>query len=158
MTTILSIDPGNSSGIALGDYTDHTPYKLRQVWQVPGGVRAFVEWWLTSSYSPLNNEVDIIVAEKFILSSGNDFTAALDAAQIEGALAMAWDGPLVYQLRSEKRSVTNQDIERGGYKVTAVQVAQPDANDAMDAIRHALIYLRSIGHVPTLKKVYGGSE
>ena len=43
MKTLISIDPGMSSGIAIGTYSDTEPYKLTHCFQVKGGVEGFLK-------------------------------------------------------------------------------------------------------------------
>lgn len=43
MTTLISIDPGTSSGIAVGTYSDTDPFKLTHVFQIEGGLKGFVK-------------------------------------------------------------------------------------------------------------------
>lgn len=41
MKTLISIDPGKSTGIAVGTYSDTEPFKLTYVFQIEGGVEGF---------------------------------------------------------------------------------------------------------------------
>lgn len=41
--TLISIDPGKSTGIAIGTYSDTEPYQLRHAFQIEGGVEGFVK-------------------------------------------------------------------------------------------------------------------
>lgn len=41
---VLSIDPGKSSGLALGSYSDTQPYTLVKCWQVSGGPEGLHDW------------------------------------------------------------------------------------------------------------------
>ena len=43
MKTLISIDPGVSTGIAIGTYSDTEPYKLTHYFQITGGVEGFLE-------------------------------------------------------------------------------------------------------------------
>lgn len=43
MTTLISIDPGMSSGICVGTYSDTEPFQLTHVFQIEGGLRGFVK-------------------------------------------------------------------------------------------------------------------
>lgn len=43
MTTLISIDPGMSSGIAVGTYSDTEPFQLTHVFQIEGGLKGFVK-------------------------------------------------------------------------------------------------------------------
>ena len=43
MTALISIDPGMSSGIAVGTYSDTEPFQLTHVFQIEGGLKGFVK-------------------------------------------------------------------------------------------------------------------
>ena len=43
MTTLISIDPGMSSGVAVGTYSDTEPFQLTHVFQIEGGLGGFVK-------------------------------------------------------------------------------------------------------------------
>lgn len=42
MKTLITIDPGKSTGVAVGTYSDTEPYKLTHAFQIEGGVEGFV--------------------------------------------------------------------------------------------------------------------
>lgn len=44
MTYILGIDPGMSTGIVLGEYTDDTPFEVIEKWQVERGIHGWLAW------------------------------------------------------------------------------------------------------------------
>ncbi len=41
---ILSFDPGMSSGVSLGKYSDTEPYSLVKAWQIENGPRGLIDW------------------------------------------------------------------------------------------------------------------
>lgn len=43
MKTLISIDAGKSTGIAVGTYSDTDPFKLTHVFQIEGGVEGFIK-------------------------------------------------------------------------------------------------------------------
>lgn len=43
MKTLISIDPGMSTGLCVGTYSDTEPYKLTHYFQITGGVEGFLE-------------------------------------------------------------------------------------------------------------------
>lgn len=43
MKTLISIDPGLSTGIAVGTYSDTEPFKLTHAFQIEGGVEGFLQ-------------------------------------------------------------------------------------------------------------------
>lgn len=102
MTYLLSIDPGLSSGLVLGEYTDDTPYKRLAYWQVAGGLSGFLEWyyeywslgepWLLGIPYERVIAPDFelkVIAEKFVPLSGGGFSHTLKSTTplvIEGAM------------------------------------------------------------------------
>lgn len=92
MKTLISIDPGKSTGIAVGTYSDTEPFKLTHVFQIEGGVEGFVRevdlFW-SETRLPMNRfnvgtewwdadrvEDDLVfIAEKFnARGQGNGFS------------------------------------------------------------------------------------
>lgn len=43
MKTLISIDPGMSSAVVVGTYSDTEPYKMTHAFQIEGGVEGFLE-------------------------------------------------------------------------------------------------------------------
>lgn len=43
MKTLITIDPGKSTGVAIGTYSDTEPYKLTHAFQIEGGVEGFLK-------------------------------------------------------------------------------------------------------------------
>lgn len=103
MTYILAIDPGLSSGIVLGKFSDTEPFERVAFWQVEGGLAGFLEWadrhWTWDSEDfwyaliakglyVLENDL-LVVAEKFTPLNNKGFSHTLDSVEplrIEGAL------------------------------------------------------------------------
>lgn len=154
MTYLITIDPGASTGVAIGWFDDHVPYAIESVYQIEGGCPGFVHWWKANRNIPLSA---IIVVEKFILSSGNCFVADLSGVQVEGFL-MSVSDEIVWQYRSQKATVSDQTLKDAGLWVSSFEVDCEDSRDINDALLHALIYLRSINHRPSLLKLYGGMD
>ena len=44
MKTLISIDPGMSTGLIVGTYSDTEPFKLTHAFQIEGGVDGFIEF------------------------------------------------------------------------------------------------------------------
>lgn len=160
MTHLLSADPGQASGLALGYYDATTPYRLLERYQVLGGLDGFLRWWHSD-----RPDFDELVVEKFILDSRNEFVADLTPKEIEGALAaLLWGSPIqpVYQPRTDKAALV-------GYPASAKTKAQRQRvrfdfldrfgmfkpgtqnDDSNDAITHGLVYLKRRKHAPTLR-------
>lgn len=157
MPYILTLDPGKSSGIALGYYDDTVAYESRKVWQVENGLEGFLEWW-NKEWSWIVLLGPEVVSERFVLRS-QKFVADTTPLLIEGAIRVLFGPDIHYQLRGEKAKVTNDHLKRGGEYRTGKQVGCKDANDANDAVRHAVIYMtkKKNQHLPTIEKFLGES-
>ena len=161
MKYILSIDPGQSTGIALGSYDAITPYQLVSRWNVLGGVEGFIEWWQENQDGEIAHE---LVVEKFHLDPTNQFSADLTPVAIEGALAalnwdagveIAWQGrelksaligyPPEARTKTERQRVRFDFLDRFGLFAKGAH-----NDDSNDAITHALTYLKRRKHAPTL--------
>lgn len=110
MKTLISIDPGMSTGLVVGTYSDTEPFKLTHFFQIEGGVEGFIE-----NVSPGENgygdklvyvripnqgrlrvcfgeEVELtVIAEKFTARGGANSgfsyrTKDLEPLRIEGAM------------------------------------------------------------------------
>jgi len=145
--TLISVDPGKSTGIAIGTFSETEPYKLYEIHQIPNGVEGFLYWLKTNPQFLLNDLV--WVSERFVLRSSNKFVADLEPVRIEGAMqALGLD--VVWQLRTDKMFVTDDLLKEHGLWQTGKQFGWKDGRDANDAIIHALAYLRKNKHMPTL--------
>lgn len=109
MKTLISIDPGKSTGIVIGTYSDTEPFKLTHYFQFEGGAEGFLEK-VTSYYDERGWPEDrleigpevfdlgdtgpsgsiTVIAEKFTArGSANKFsykTDALEPLRVEGAI------------------------------------------------------------------------
>lgn len=192
MTILVSIDPGKSTGVAVGRYTKSEPFKLTHVYQFDGGVEGFLanflfvrsiqdepypldflsigENWGTDTgiqYHVAPDTGPTFVVEKFTARGGaNNFaykTDALEPLRVEGAiLAMGidpiWRSPQHQYIAGGKGSEAKKRqaawLKEHGFYVTGKTVGCKDADDARSATAHALSYLRSIKHKPTLDKYF----
>jgi hypothetical protein len=165
MTTMLSIDPGKNTGIALGYYDAISPYQLIARWQVHNGVEGFIEWWRREQPHHLMG-VDEIVLEIFVLAD-NDFKADVTPLRIEGAIAaLNTTGiPIIEQDRTAKGSLTGyppeaktkaqrQRVRFDFLKEHGLFVAGTENDDSNDAITHSLVSLKRRHHAPTIKKFW----
>jgi hypothetical protein len=151
--TILSIDPGKSTGIAFGYYGPELPYTLREVIQLEGGIHAFTKWCKHFNW----DIVDTVVSEKFILKK-TSFIPDTEPLLLEGALLFLHGEDIHWQAPSDKQHVPDQLLKDHGMWQTGSDVGCKDARDANDAIIHALAFLKKSGHVPTLKTFWGNNE
>lgn len=108
MKTLISIDPGQSSGLICGTYSDSDPFRVTHAFQIEGGVEGFLgsfstsyEWlgedtllfvYLPGLETPIevSNEVRIL-SEKFTArgsaNAGFSYrTDALEPLRVEGAI------------------------------------------------------------------------
>lgn len=157
MPYILSVDPGKVTGIAYGYYDDETPYSLVAVAAVNGGASGLNEWILNSVQE---NTVDTVVAEMFV-PDGSPGGRETVSPQCEGVLiAHFHDVHTVWQSRSNKTwggmgaKAVDKRLKELGLWHTGKEVRWSDGRDVNDAIIHALQYLRTIRHEPTLKMIH----
>lgn len=175
MTYLVSFDPGKSTGIVLGEYDDATAYVRLRAWQVEGGLAGLLVW-LNIYYVGkdgagnvfVTNEgyIDdpLLVSEKFVLQN-NQFVADITPAYIEGAMVALGLEPIWQRAAcqvlaggdtpAERKKNSNQVLKDGGLWLTGKDVACKDANDAISAQKHALWYLKHIGHEPTIRAYWG---
>src|SRR5690606_1503579 len=71
-TRVMSIDAGQSTGVAIIDYPDNGPMQVVHLDQFVGSLSPTVEelLWLNFSYQP-----GVVAAERFDLRPGNKFLA-----------------------------------------------------------------------------------
>lgn len=166
MTFLMTIDPGMSTGVTLGKYWETKEYERLEFWQVPGGLDGFHQW-LKSRMNDWNVWDSVVVCEKFVpLPTPRSFkTHDLEPIRIEGAVAVLFRN-VVWQRASaqvlaggetpaQRKKNSDDVLRRMGLWTTGKQVGQKDANDVNSATKHAVSYLRSIKHEPTLKWLEG---
>jgi hypothetical protein len=141
MLTILSLDPGGTTGVALTKYDDDG---FELVWhkQIAGSLQGFLDF----HWDQLEDiKIDKIVCENFTLREGV-YGADLSPVYIIGALeALYPTTEIIYQAPSMKPLCDDTRLKKMG-------LYTPGRGHAMDAVRHAIIYLRNNKHVPTLRK------
>lgn len=141
MTTILGIDPGGTTGISLVSFGIGSEPKIESVIQVPDGLDGFLNW-----YRKTNHVWDFVVCESFVLRPGVH-GADITPAYIIGAL-QALEGierKIYFQMPSQKKLADDDVLKR----MSMHNKGMPHVNDA---VRHSIIYLRNVKHIPTLKK------
>lgn len=144
MTRILAIDPGGTTGIAQLEYLPFDKPVIRYAEQVENGLAGFLDW-----YRGRSGSWDQIVCEDFVLRPSVKFPD-LSPTYIIGAIEAAeyWN-PIkpIYQSPSQKPLCSDDILKRIGF----YQKGKPHANDA---IRHGIIYLRGIRHMPTIEMAW----
>nr|DAW17413.1 MAG TPA: Putative Holliday junction resolvase [Caudoviricetes sp.] len=142
MATILSLDPGGTTGYAILDVQEDEFPEVINVGQIKNGLSGFIDFY--NDYLSAFN-FDAIICESFTLREGI-FGADLSPVSVIGALeALAQDVEIVYQEPKLKPLCDDDRLKRLGLHLSA----RPHANDA---VRHGIIYLRNKKHTPTLEK------
>lgn len=177
MTYLLSIDPGTSSGFALGYFSDDEPYRLVQAFQVTGGAVGLRDFLLSIAlYSSTEHrpsydvEPRVTICEKF--TARQPLTRKMEEAlKAEGWLEAErrmprhadkpslWGDPAAQYFaggkdKAEKKKRQHAWLKEHDLYVTGSMVGQPNADDARSAIAHAIAYLRRIDHRPTLEHYF----
>lgn len=169
--TLLSIDPGLSSGVTLWEYGDSKPAELLKSWQVEGGIEGFLEW---NTYN--DRYTDDVVVEKFTPRQSLTLASA-EPLLIEGALItlgyvppyqpggknVNWQHPAQMYFTggddlAAKKKRAHKWLKDKGLYVTGKDVGCKDANDVRSSMLHAMVWFRTRRHMPTLKHYFGGSE
>jgi len=143
--TMLTLDPGGTTGVALFAYDD-TEYELLWKKQIPNGLQGFLDWHWDEGE---DIAVDTIVCESFDLRAG--VYPDLSPVYIIGALEALWPNALVeivYQKPSMKHLCDDTVLKR-------MKLHFPGKGHANDAIRHGIIYLRNKKHNQVLKEGWG---
>lgn len=152
MKSLISIDPGMSTGIVLAGFEPDEPMQLDHAYQVSGGIQgALLE------IEDLIDAEMVIVCEKFSPRPGARSwkLAELEPLRIEGALEAIY-GDRIYWRKPEQRKLvrdlptTEHFLKANGYWTSPKDVGRKDADDANAATMHALGYLRDRAHRPTI--------
>lgn len=143
MPTILSLDPGETTGVTIVQFTPDQAPSVIYYDQITGGPVGFIRWFKSLP----KDSYDEIVCESFILRPGVH-GANIAPAYVIGALEAMAEVPVTYQAPSQKRLVPDEVLKIGA---TTYKPGKPHATDA---IRHAILYLRGRGHKPTLQRFW----
>lgn len=134
---ILSIDPGKRTGVAVVRADDGPPELLHRE-EVYGGLDGFKEWW------PKGIDYDVLIVENYIPRAGVSQKDSGDPQRVIGWLSQF--DPLLRPPAGRKRAVSDDALKRLGMYLPG----EPNRN-AREAIRHAIGYLKSNLHEPTLR-------
>lgn len=163
MNYVLSIDPGKTTGWAVGQYDEKTPYTVMDFGITHDGMDGFTTWWRRHT-NRLEGwgffgdyELITVVVEGFALSGGNNFVANLDGVEIIGFLKGVVDY-LVIQKRTDKALVHDDILKRNGMWYTGKQVGHTDGRDVNDAVIHGIVYAIRQKNQPTMKYLTGGGN
>lgn len=136
---LLSLDPGGTTGAALLTFDDER-VALESAWQIPGGLTGFLEWQKT-----FDTPIDLIICESFTLRPGVH-GANIEPTYIIGALTALYQGTELIMQEPKLKPLCDDA------RLKTLELYHKNLPHGNDAIRHAIIYLRSIKHLPTLKK------
>lgn len=136
---ILGVDPGKRTGVALIEVTDETAPVLVGYWEVYGGVSGFREWWKT------HPDYDVLVAERYITRGGVVQKDAHHPQQVLGFLDQF--DPILQTPAGRQNAVSDAALRALGLYLPGKTL-----RNAREAARHAVWYLKSKHHRPTLKK------
>lgn len=183
MTYLLSIDPGLSTGVALGQF-DHDDgywepchYQLVKAWQFTGGAVGLADWFRSGElervgedHTSYDTEERIVICEKF--TARQPLTRKMEESlRGEGWLVgqhvlpdydvdpSVWPHPPAQYFaggkdKNEKKRRQHAWLKEKGLYVTGKTLGQPNADDARSAIAHSIGWLRKREHMPTLKHYF----
>lgn len=136
--TLLALDPGGTSGWSFWRFSDTEPLAHVDHGMISGGNRGFIRWWDETN----GGDPDIVVAEIFV---DDHRTVSPDTTplRIEGALDVlfpAWVGQRnVMKAHAPDSLLKEHDLW------------WPGAGHDRDSARHAIAYMKTIRHLPTLR-------
>lgn len=145
---VIAQDPGGTTGVAVLRYTENTQPELVYLHQIEEGRKGFYEFFFGSWVGEGTSNVS--VSEQWETREGV-FGANLEPVHIEGIQYAIWADQTVYQSPKVKPMVGDEFLK-------ANNLWTEGKRHQMDALLHAIYYLRSIGHEPTLKALAGESE
>lgn len=136
---LLALDPGETTGWSVWDYSDRQPLTYVAHGMIAGGLVGFIEWWPVIPDELLPTEV---VCESFVLDGRTAFPN-VTPLRIEGALAALWHGPVTLQRNTYKMHGPDDLLKRIG-------LWWKGAGHDRDSARHAIAYCITRRHMPTL--------
>jgi hypothetical protein len=143
---VLGNDPGQTTGIAMLRYTEDTPAELVYLSQLPQGMKGYFDFFEGSR--PTDNVT--IVSESFVNRPGIK-SPDVTPLRIEGIQYSIWGDEVEYQTPDMKALVPDQVLKDNN-------LWTPGKRHQMDALIHALVWLRNQGHKPTLEALSGKAE
>jgi hypothetical protein len=139
---LIAFDPGKTTGMSIWQYDSDTPLTHIAHGQIENGLEGFLEYFYPKGkFLPW----DVIVSESFVLDgrTSNPDTTPL---RIEGALLSHAHrtNVLVRLQRNNFKAHVDNDLLR------KFELYWPAEQHAMDSARHALSYMKTSLHRPTL--------
>lgn len=143
-TKILSIDPGGKggdTGIVYLRCDDNNPPTVLATWAVHDGFDGFCEWWANRAghLSPT-----VVIVETFVNYGrpGADLSPLL----IEGVVRYTYPDAVLSPASGKNTAVPDAVLKRLG-----LYTPGDHHRDRTEAARHAVRWLKSSKHIPTLK-------
>lgn len=163
MTTVLAIDAGHSSGWAVVDFTEGADPEVEALYQ---GKMSLIETVDRICETFQTYEPDAVIVEKFNLRPGNKFLADLTTVSVNGAIQYAMHDKFGIEVEEQtpaqaKGLVSDKVLKRLGglFWPTGSMVGAPDADDARDALRHAVRFaVEVLKHRPTAESGWPREE
>ncbi|MDF2990241.1 MAG: hypothetical protein K0S37_755 [Microbacterium sp.] len=143
MTRLLALDPGGTTGFSVWEYGPLQPLTHIHHGQIAGGLRGFGAW-----ARRFDEPIDEVVAESFV---DDHRTADPDVTplRIEGVIDFVWGVhgvPVVLQRNFAKAHARDALLERMGWWWKGQEHAR-------DSARHAVAFLKTARHAPTLRLI-----
>jgi hypothetical protein len=146
MKTLLALDPGKTTGASVWNYDTETPLQLVTHFQIDGGVDGFLDWFYPQGKA---QPFDVVISENFKLD-GRTPNPNLTPLLIEGVLmsyAQTQQKLVRFQRNNFKKHISDKLLKELGFYFKG----QPHATDSA---RHALAYMKTSKHMPTLKAYF----
>lgn len=142
---VLGMDPGGTTGVALLRYTDSTAPELIYLHQITDGHRGF---WRFFMGAKVREEV-AVVSEKWV--EGGVKGANHEPLIVEGVQYPIWEDTVFYQQPAMKALVPDAWLKEQN-------LWTPGHRHQMDALIHAIVWLRNQGHRPTIEALSERAE
>lgn len=134
---VLAFDPGGTTGVCLLRYTQMTPPELMYLHQISHGHEGFWQFFRGTVQKDFIHPV----SEKWV--EHNVKGANREPLIIEGVEYTIWDETITWQEPAQKALIPDEVLKKNN-------LWTPDKRHQMDALIHALVYLRNSGHMPTI--------
>lgn len=174
----LAIDPGKSTGVCLFRWDMHGPMTIEEVWQFSRGAQGLADFAeqhglrsrLGSMVQFRGQTMSALVVEKFTPRANDGFSLTQDSVESlrgEGVLfgrgiadnQITWQQPAAQyfsggETLTERKKRSREFLKKNGMYLTGKSVGARDADDAISATLHAVAYMRSAKHLPTLEAMF----
>ena len=150
MKRLLALDPGKTTGVSIWQYDADTPLTHIGHGQIPDGVYGFIDYFYPQGMA---QPFDVIVSEQFILD-GRTPNPDITPLHIEGVLLGHQErtGKQVrFQRNNFKKHISDEFLKEHNFY-------WPGSPHAMDSARHALAYMKTSYHAPTLNTYFKVEE